>query len=347
MARKTLLFALLFCLANIGFAMDLPVGPDPESELLAQGWQRIGEHVLQRSLGGNETETLAFGQKGFEWMLQTSKDRFGFLLGEYEKYPSDTLEKTILSLRDEIAAMEKKLAAGLEEAGKGTAMLGCDISFGAHANAYPLNPGPGVGAAADAYFRNNCYYWGKAEASVYVRATQGGVTTGDSAGQTQEGENVQASVSRTRSGGEDCYSSAWARASSDGLGIYYETSAANDECPIPTTPPSITIYGPSWVFVNGYNCESASWQAVVSDGTPPYGAVQWYWNGYFVGSGDFYEGFFCGYNWNGQEYLTLTATVTDSAGRSASTNHYVTIYYTSSGCNPLMERICPIDPILQ
>ena len=341
MARKTLLFALLLCLANIGFAMDLPVGPDPESELLAQGWQRIGEHVLQRSLGGNKTETIAFGPKGFEWMLQTSKDRLGFLLGEYEKYPGDTLEKAILSLRDEIAAMEKKLAAGLE-VGKDTAMIGCDISFGAHADAYPLKAG-GVGAAADAYFHNNCYYWGKAEASVYVRATQGGVTTSDSAGQTQEGENVQAAVSRTRYGGEDCYSSAWARASSDGLGIYYETFAANDDCPIP--PPQITIYGPSWIFVNGYNCEYASWQAVVSGGVPSYGAVQWYRDGYFVGSGDFYDDFFCGYNWNGQEYFTLTATVTDSMGQSSTAYLYVTIYYTSGGCNPFLERICPIEPI--
>ena len=349
MTRKISLFCLLLCItlfAGAAFAMppESPFGQGRQAELLAEGWQPVTDNVLQRSLGGNKTETFAYGPEGFAWMLQRLEDRLGFLADEYEKYPSENLRKVILDLQEEIGKMEKSLDTSqlaLAEPIGGETLANCDISYGAHADAYPLYPGPGVGATADAYFHNNCFYWGKAEASVYVRATQGGITTSDSAGQTQEGENVQAAVTLTRNGVEDCYSSAWARASSDGLGIYYETFDANDVCPIPTL--ALTISGPLSVFVSGYTCRSVTWTASATGGVPGY-TINWYRDGYYVGSGSSYTEFFCGNNWSWVEYVYLSAVVTDSLGATASDTHTTTIRYTSTGC---LSKICPIEEELR
>lgn len=348
MSRKLLLTAFVLgsmILAGAAFAEPPAISNiHNEDALLAQGWQRITDGVLQRKLGGNKVETFAFGREGADWMLQRSEDRLGFLMGEYEKYPSDRLRKVILNLRRDIRQMKSSLEVSNMSSAQtfgGEALVGCDISFGAHADAYPLNPGPGVGATANSYFYNNCYYWGVAEASVYVRATQGGVTTSDSAAQTQEGENVSAYVALTRNGLEDCYSNAWARSRSDGLGIYYETSDFNDDCPPP--PLTLDITGPTFVSIYGYGYRTLIWNATVSGGVAPYGTINWYRDGYWVGSGSSYSDTFYGENWNWTEYVNLTATVSDSAGASASDAHTTTVrYYYSKTC-PIYEESASKD----
>ena len=353
MSRKILLssFVLCFLLAAGAAFANPPAMSDihDEAALLAQGWQRITDGVLQRKLGGNKVETFAFGREGSVWMVERLEDRLGFLQAEYRKYPSDHLRKVILSLRSDIAGMK----TGLEVSGissmtadsfaVGESLEGCDVSFGAHADAYPLSPGPGVGASANSYFYNNCFYWGVASANVYVRATQGGITTSDSAAQTQEGENVSASVALTRNGVEDCYSNAWAMARSDGLGILYETSDSNDDCPVP--PPTLDITGPTFVSITGFNYRTLIWNATVSGGVPPYGTINWYRNKYWVGSGSSYTETFFGDNTSWTEYVNLYAEVTDGAGNLAFDNHTTTIrYYTSKTC-PYYALICPVDPL--
>lgn len=311
-----------------------------EAALLAQGWQRITDGVLQRKLAGNKVESFAFGREGSEWMIERSEDRLGFLLEEYEKYPSDRLRKVILDLRRGIVQMKKTLEvsgmAAADMIGVSENLAGCDIQFGAHADAYPLSPGPGVGATADSYFYNNCFYWGVVDASVYVRATQNGVTTGNSAAQTREGENVSAYAALTLNGGEDCYSTAWSRSQSAGLGIIYETSDFNDDCPAP--PLVLDITGPTYVSIYGYAYRTLIWNATVSGGVPPYGTINWYRDGYWVGSGSSYSDTFYGNNWNWTEYVNLYATVTDSAGTSASDSHTTTIRYFPSKTCPIYEE---------
>jgi hypothetical protein len=345
MSRKLLLTAFVLGLALMASAAfaNPPAMSDihDEKALLAQGWQRITDGVLQRKLGGNKVETFAFGSEGAEWMLQRLEDRLGFLLGEYEKYPSDRLRKVILDLQRDIREMKSSLETSSSISSMTSAatfgaeaLTGCDVSFGAHADAYPLYPGPGVGATANAYFYNNCFYWGVASANVYVRTTQGGVTTGDSAAQTQEGENVSAYAALTRNGLEDCYSNAWAMARSDGLGILYETSDFNDDCPPP--PLTIDITGPTFVTIYGYNYRTLIWNATVSGGVPPYGAINWYRDGYWVGSGSAYSATFYGENWNWTEYVNLTATVSDSVSAFSSDSHTTTVRYYPS-------KICPIN----
>ena len=342
MSRKLLLFSFLlgFILAAGAAFANPPALSDihDEKALLAQGWQRITDGVLQRKLGGNKVETFAFGREGAEWMVERSEDRLGFLQEEYRKYPSARLRKVILALRSDIAEMKTSLEvsslAAAESVVLGESLTGCDISFGAHADAYPLSPGPGVGASANSYFYNNCFYWGVASANVYVRATQGGVTTSDSASQTQEGENVSASVALTRNGVEDCYSNAWAMARSDGLGILYETSDSNDDCPVP--PLTLDITGPTFVSITGFGYKTLTWNATVSGGVPPYGTINWYRGRYWVGSGSSYTETFFGENTNWTEYVNLSAEVSDGAGNMAFDDHTTTIRYFTS-------KICPID----
>ena len=312
-----------------------------EAALLAQGWQRITDGVLQRKLGGNKAETFAFGREGAAWMVERSEDRLGFLLGEYEKYPSDRLRKVILDLRQSIAEMKKGLEisslAAADMLGAGS-LENCDIAYGAHADAYPLYPGPGVGASASSYFRNNCYHWGIADASVYVRATEGGVTTGDTAAQTQEGESVSASAALTRNGVEDCYSTAWARVQSFGLGILYETSDYNDDCPAPTL--AVDITGPEIVSIFGYNSRILTWYATVTGGVPPYRIV-WY-RGKLGGggTGDTYSDIFQGNNTTWTQYVKLSAEVTDSMGATAYDTHITTInYYAGKTCPTYEESV--------
>lgn len=342
MSRKLLLstFVLgLILMAGVAFA-NPPAMSDihDEAALLAQGWQRITDGVLQRKLGGNKVETFAFGREGSEWMVERMEDRLGFLQAEYKKYPSDRLAKVIVGLRNDLREMKSSLeVTGISSMTSAAtlgaeSLTGCDVSFGAHADAYPLSPGPGVGASANAYFYNNCFYWGVASANVYVRATQGGITTSDSASQTQEGENVSASVALTRNGVEDCYSNAWAMARSDGLGILYETSDSNDDCPVP--PLTIDVTGPTFVAIKGYGYRTLTWYATVSGGVPPY-TIDWY-RKYWVGSGGSYSATFYGNNTTWTQYVHLRATVTDSLGSVASDTHDTTINYYGS-------TICPID----
>jgi hypothetical protein len=359
MYRKLLLSSFVLCfLLTAGAAFANP--PDmssihDEAALLAQGWQRITDGVLQRKLGGNKIETFAFGREGSEWMVERSEDRLGFLLGEYEKYPTDQLLKVIQDVRRDIGQMKTNLEVSkitsADSFGGGESLMNCDISYGAHADAYPLSPGPGVGASASSYFNNNCYYWGIAQANVYVRATQYGVTTSDSAAQTQEGENVSAYAGLTRNGGEDCYSTAWARGGSDSFG-FYETSDFNDDCPAP--PLALDITGLTYVTIKGYGYRTITWNATVSGGVPPYGTINWYWDGYWVGSGSSFTETFYGDNWNWTQYVNLYATVGDSAGGSASDSHTTQIrYYATTICPDNTQStgdsaqliICPVDPL--
>lgn len=353
MRRRLVLFSLVLCtvlVASAGFALppNVPPGQDRAAEMQSQGWARVTDGVMQRKLGGNKVETMAFGREGFEWLVQKLEGRLGFLLNEHKNHPGPELRKIIVDLRRDIAQMKRDLAttdfstSPMADPIGAEALANCDIQFGAHADAYELTTSQGVGASASSYFRNTCDYWGRADASVYVRATQGGVTTSDSAAQTQEGLNVQASKALTRNGGEDCYSNAWASASSAGLGIAYETSDSNDSCTAP--PPTIYINGPSAVFVSGYYCEGGYWTASVSGGTPPYSAINWYRNGYWVGSGSSYYETFCGSNYDWTDYFSLTATVSDSMGRTASGSMGVWIYYSSIGTCELSysQIICPV-----
>ena len=359
MSRNRLLSSFVLALilmTGTAFASppDLSILHD-EAALLAQGWLKITDGVVQRKLGGNKTETFAFGREGAQWMIERSEDRLGFLLGEYEKFPTDQLRKIILDVRHDIARMKTRLeissVTSADSFGGGESLNNCDISYGAYADAYPLNPGPGVGASASSYFNNNCYYWGIAQANVYVRATQYGVTTSDSAAQTQEGENVSAYAALTRNGGEDCYSTAWARGGSDVFG-FYETSDFNDECPAP--PLNLDISGLTYTSITGYGFRTITWTATVSGGVPPYGTINWYWDGYHVGTGSTFTETFYGENWNWTQYVNLYATVTDSAGGFDDDSHTTQIRYFASKICPYNEAeasgdeaqlICPVDPL--
>lgn len=361
MSRKRLLSALvlgLILMTGTAFANPPSVSIlHDEAALLAQGWLKITDGVVQRKLGGNKVETFAFGREGAQWMIEKSEDRLGFLLAEYEKFPTDQLRKIILDVRQDIAKMKKNLEVSSVTSAEtfgGESLMNCNIAFGAYADAYPLSPGPGVGASASAYFNNDCYYWGTAQANVYVRATVGGVTTGDSAGQTQDGENVSAYAGLTRAGGEDCYSTAWAKGGSDIFG-FYETSDFNDVCPAP--PLTLDITGLTYVTIKGFAYRTITWSATVSGGVAPYGAINWYWDGYWVGSGSSFTETFYGENYNWTQYVNLYATVSDSAGASASDSHTTQIRYYSSLICPynaadssgssteVVPIICPVDPL--
>ncbi len=97
--RLTLMFAVL-CLsvasARPGLAQQLqPQEPELVQQMLADGWEKVADGVLQRGLGGSRVETFTYNQEGLRWMVQRLEGRVSFLENEYRTYPSPELARLI------------------------------------------------------------------------------------------------------------------------------------------------------------------------------------------------------------------------------------------------------------
>ncbi len=134
-------------------------------------------------------------------------------------------------------------------------------------------------------------------------------------------------------GNEDCYSNSTARASSVDLGIFYSTSSENFECPAINPPPVVTVNGLTYVSILGYACKAVTWTSTVTSGTTPYTDYAWYMNGYLVqnGTGTAYSTIFCGDDYTWTDYITMSLTVTDSAGKTGTGSKTTTINYSGIG----------------
>lgn len=357
MLKKLLFTALVLCLSLFGITSpsfaaradgETPV-VDTLAKLEREGWKPLTEGVLQRQKGGNKVETFAYGPEGMKWVLQELEGRYIEMTDAYKAEPTRKLRQSIRKLRGTIEGIREGLEAGefsspLDKAS--TTVNGCDISFGYHADAYPLNPGPGVGAAANSYFYNNCNFQGEVYAEAKGYATNGSlVTERNEFDGPKYGPNISAAASTSVSGRPSCYSSAYSYVYSSVIG-FYSASDSNSQCPDP--PLTVTISGPSSVSISGYNCRTLTWTANASGGVPPYISYNWVVDGWSAGSGSSYSDTFCGDNINWTQTVNLQVTVTDSVYNTASDSHSTTIYYSrSSTCDPYAANpdiICPVEP---
>lgn len=354
--KKLLLTSLVLCLSFFGTTRlslaqvdrETPGGREPLAKLSEEGWKPVAEGVFQRQKGGNKVESLAYGHEGLQWAVQEMEIQHAALVAQYQVNPSPKLQKAIHKLKASIDRMHASLEEGtISSPTEKVIVNGCDVSYGAHADAFPLNPGPGVGATADAYLYNNCGYSGEVYAQVNGDATTGSIH--NYASQTdgpKYGGNISASASVSVGGRPSCHSDAYSYTYSAGLGIYLSANDSNDTCPDP--PLSVSISGPSSTIVSGFTCKTLTWTASASGGVPSY-SYQWYRDGSSVGSGSTYSETFCGDNITYTESFTLSVTATDSVGTQASASLPVTINYRrSTTCDPAAvgssKIICPQQP---
>jgi hypothetical protein len=357
MYKKLLLASLVLCLFLFGGApLALAGQADPEApttnlieKMTSEGWRQVAEGVLQRTRGGDSAvESFAYGPEGFQWLEQELLKQLELMQKEQQAHPSRKLARTIERQKREIVKIQQALRNNeIPTLQEKVIINGCDISYGAHADAYYQTSYQGVGAVADAYFYNNCGYSGHTEAYVSLQATWNGVTSTHSVFDPKDGQNIRSDASWSLQGNANCYSYASGYVSSPGLGISYFVSDSNDQCPPP--PPQVTISGPTSSSITGYTCRTLTWTASASGGVPGY-SYTWYRDGYYVGSGSSYSETFCGDNFAYTEYVNLSVTATDSAGSQATDTHTTTVRYyrsttTCDPYDPYKAMICPQEPV--
>jgi len=367
---KLSLISALICLSMLtiarpGTAQLQPLNTEPElvSQMLQEGWQKVAEGVLQRNGEGSQVETFTYGEEGLRWTARRLELRLSHLQDEYTAHPDPKLAEVIEGVKNELIEVDQNLkgGAGQVEMVSPGEMTDCTISYGAHAYADPLtgNEGQGVKASADAYFHNNCGFIGNSFAYAYSRATAGTVTTVKFQEDPKNNSTwLDSAASAAVSGSTDCFSEATARVSSSMLNIYYESYDSNYSCPVPVTPLSVYIDGPTEVYLdsNYSPCQYVTWYAYPSGGQPGYGYA-WYINGTYEGSGSSLTKYYCGPS----RQVNVQVTANDSIGQYANGYFTTWIYYQNSctsrcGCTepyPYVYQqpyesspqiICPYEP---
>lgn len=343
MYKRLLLASLVLCLMALGStSLAFAAQADRETpttdlieKLTREGWRPVAEGVLQRTRGGDSpVESFAYGMAGFQWLEQELLRQLQIMEKEQQAHPSKKLSRVIERQKREIVKIQRALLNNEIGALQEKVMInGCDISYGAHADAYSQTAYQGVGAIADAYFYNNCGYFGHTEAYVYVRATLNGVTTTHSVFDPKDGQNIRSDAGASLQGDSNCYSYASGYVNSSALGISYSTWDENYSCPPP--PLDVVISGPTSTSILGYNCRTLTWNASASGGVPGY-SYSWYRDGYHVASGPSYSETFCGGNYSWTEYVNLSVTATDSVGSQDTASHTTTVYYyrSTTTCDP-------------
>ena len=366
MKLKSLLISASVCLSLVsarpGSSQQLqPLQNDPPlvSQMLQEGWDKVAEGVLQRTVeGGGKVETFTYGEEGLRWTARKLEARLEFLQKEYTSHPSEDLARVIESLKTELIDVDQSLDVGIGQAEMPTSedLDACSINYDALAAADPLTgyQAPGTTASASASFSATCGQIGNSYAYAYARATYGTLTTT----KTQEdpkynSTSVASTAAASAPGDHDCYSEAYSRAWSPTLNINYETSDTNYGCPYAPPPFSVTIDGPYDVYLDDYYqpCQTVTWSAVPSGGTPAY-SYNWYIAGVYQGSGATLSKTYC----SSGRRVDVSVNAYDSGGQSASSTFTTWIYYErscNSGCGcqtpnynpPYYEQpyLCPLD----
>src|SRR5215213_5163163 len=118
MKIQVFFLSLLLCLAAFSHSQpafadfSTPATTNLLDHLQEQGWTEVSPGVMQRSLGGNRTETLGFGAAGLRFQLQEMEAHLVELREEYAQHPSRQLRITIPAHRAQIL----RTAAALKKA---------------------------------------------------------------------------------------------------------------------------------------------------------------------------------------------------------------------------------------
>jgi hypothetical protein len=349
MSRRTCSFnvlsylvaAILLVTAAPVFAVPPGAGPDRLEQMIQDGWSPVAPGVLQRSKGGHKVETFAMGPEGFSWMVGQLQAQLGFLMDEYRARPTAQLRRTLRNQRAEIARLQSyaltlKSAAPLTEA----LIAGCDFSYGAHADAYPMRPTRGVRADADAYFNNNCAYSGDTYAYAYARATLSGTTTTITQTDPDSGSNI----------------SSYATAAVPGYGgLLLLQHRAGDQ----PGPRDQLLHGGRELRLPGAagghdqrSNERDDLRLCVQNrhldldgiGRHPGYSYAWYIDSYYVGSGSSFSRTYCGKGTAYTNTENVSLTVTDSLGWTAPDTHTTYIYFRTSTIDPCLAASTKLLP---
>jgi hypothetical protein len=255
-------------------------------------------------------------------------------MAAHEQTPSAELEQALGHLKDQMDEVEKTITALQTTAP--APLSGCDISFYCNANAYPLTDIQGVGADSWSYFSNynTCPYAGM----VYADARGYTNSGSDFQSRNDTGSNVSVSAWIRTPGGPSCFSDAFSYVNVPDLGLYYSCYQSNYDCPVPVPPLRVYLYGPSHIYVYGYECVTEYWSASASGGTPPY-SFSWS-TSYGGGSGDSFSITFCGWGSNYTEYVNVSVTGYDSGGQSDSASMTTYVHYQGGDPCPMYLPIC-------
>lgn len=329
------------------------------TDLLAKGcWQQVTPEVYQRPVDNASYETVVFGADGLAWLLRVQEGQLQLL----ESYRTETFNPDLEDvIAGHIALMERNarlmvsqmqntdLEVPLAPPGDLPALLGldrvdkagvsCDTTFGRDADAGPTATGPD--AEANVSFSETCSYF---FADVYCNAYAEGDTgpTFSFSGQTDDppesSGSASCSAAASVSATSDCFSFGEAQITLMEEVTLEETGSIthyivkqNFTC----RPPSVTISGPTSVFVSAFGCANATWTSSVSGGSPPF-TYQWKYDGASVGSGTSYTRTYCNSFPTPFDRLffdTLTLDATDSEGVVGTDTHNVNVIYEGSGCS--------------
>lgn len=308
-----------------------------------EGWVEVSPGVLERKLGPTKVEHLGLGREGLSWLISDLGRQLLAMQREYVKYPSAQLDRAINDLIGVISRAHSSLHTmpeGTTSALQNVIGPSCSsICYSATADAYYLTSSQGVAAVAGATFNSSCGYSGETYAYAYARATSGTTTTTITQQDPKTGNPITSSASATVNGGSvagiPCYSEASSYAQSSALGIAYSTSDTNTLCPVPPNPLAVTISGTSYEYFTTLGCRSRTWTSSVTGGTAPY-TYQWKYNGSNVATTSSYTRSVC----PSAGSFTLTLTVTDSLGATATDTHDVIVEYEPACCG-CYAPICP------
>ncbi len=248
-----MIYAALFLMilgARPGLA-QVPATPEPEphpqwlGQMLEEGWQVVGEGVLERRPGGNRVETFTYGEEGLRFTARRLKQRIRSLQREQRAYPSPELAQVIATLEGDLARAKASLSgaqagssggSGSKESPVRTPLCIPLTLTEASAGPLPEVDAPGVTASASAFFSDTCGQLGNVYSYAHARATPEGSTLVDSRTQEQgrfDGTSLESAATVSVSGSLDCYSQAYARAWTSTMSINYEATEENYECPDP------------------------------------------------------------------------------------------------------------------
>jgi len=334
---KSLLISASVCLSLVsarpGFSQQLqPLQNDPPlvSKMLQEGWDKLVEGVLQRTGGGGKVETFTYGEDGLRWRARKLEARLDHFQKEYAAHPSEELAQLIEGLKNELIETDQSLKEGLGQAElpTGEELDACSINYDALAAADPLTSSlaPGTAATATASFSATCGQTASSYAYAYATATEGTVTTVKLQEDPKSSStSVVSSAAASAPGSTGCYSEALARVTSIVVGGTYEVSDTNYDCPYAPQPLAVSIDGPYDVFLDDYYqpCQTVTWSATTSGGTPGY-SYNWYIGGAYQGSGAQLTKRYCFTNTS----VVVNVTAYDSASQSATASFGTSVYYT-------------------
>ncbi len=303
---------LLLCLSMFSLAADAagrgkaPIEPEWLQQKYEEGWKKVKPGILRRDAGGGKVETFAFGEEGYQWVIERYRQHLIEMESEYRQEPTEELASLIAQLMENIESLR---AAALSAPAAELVSEGDDgcSHYRLTADAGPLDSAQGVQASASVDFESSCGVIGIPFAYAHARARTETLTDLKRWDDDKSGAQVTARISASAEGYLECFSEASASVTFSGF-TYYLDPVENYDC-----PDKVSISGPSQVETdaNGQPCTDVTWTANTWSGRTDY-SFEWFLDGAFEGMGSTLTKRFC----DETRDVAVRVTAQDGAGWS-------------------------------